>query len=66
MIFEYFLHDRPITAPHYLNPSIVMRSNLYLFRETRHLRRAPARLAPAGSDSALASTGAGLDQRSKS
>lgn len=35
LIMEHILHDSPIPTAHYLNPAIVMRSNLYLFRETR-------------------------------
>jgi len=38
LIIEHALHGRPIPAAYHLNPAIVMRSNLYLFRETRHLR----------------------------
>ena len=37
-IVENVLHDRPIPKNNYLSPAIVMRSNLYLFRETRDLR----------------------------
>jgi LacI family transcriptional regulator len=35
LIVEHVLHNRPIPINYYLNPAIVMRSNLYLFRETR-------------------------------
>jgi LacI family transcriptional regulator len=38
LIVEHALHGRPIPASYHLNPAIVMRSNLYLFRETRHLK----------------------------
>lgn len=38
LIVEHVFHGRPIPATSFLNPSIVMQSNLYLFRETRHLR----------------------------
>src|ERR1035438_10182685 len=37
-IVENLLHDRPIPKNNYLIPAIVMRSNLYLFRETRDRR----------------------------
>ena len=42
LIIEQALHGRPLPAANYLNPAIVMRSNLYLFRETRHLKPAPS------------------------
>ena len=42
LITEYALHRRPIPTTYHLNPAIVMRSNLYAFRETRHLK-APSR-----------------------
>ena len=38
LIVDHALHRRPIPATYYLNPAIVMRSNLYLFRETRDLQ----------------------------
>jgi LacI family transcriptional regulator len=38
LIIEHALHGRPIPATYHLNPAIVMRSNLYLFRETRHIQ----------------------------
>ena len=41
LIIERVLHGRPIPNTHYLNPAVVMRSNLYQFRETRHLRQRP-------------------------
>ena len=42
LIIEQALHGRPLPAAYHLNPAIVMRSNLYLFRETRHLKPAPS------------------------
>lgn len=45
LIVEHALHGRPIPTAYYLNPAIVMRSNLYEFRETRHLKP-PPRLYP--------------------
>ena len=41
MIVEHALRDRPIPTTRYLAPALVMRSNLYLFRETRHLEPRP-------------------------
>jgi LacI family transcriptional regulator len=46
LIIERTLHGRPIPPTYYLNPAIVMRSNLYRFRETRHLRRSPDEATP--------------------
>lgn len=37
LLVEHFLHDRKIPPTHYLTPAIIMRSNLHLFRETRHM-----------------------------
>jgi len=46
LLIEHALHGRPVPTHHHLNPAIVMRSNLYLFRETRHLKpRAPQNAA---------------------
>jgi LacI family transcriptional regulator len=41
LITEHALHGRPIPSTYHLNPAIVMRSNLYMFRETRHLKPTP-------------------------
>jgi LacI family transcriptional regulator len=41
MIVEHALRGHPIPTTHYLGPALVMRSNLYLFRETRHLKPPP-------------------------
>jgi LacI family transcriptional regulator len=49
LIVDHAFHGRPIPPAYFLNPAIVMRSNLYLFRETRHLKPAPHR-HPATSD----------------
>jgi LacI family transcriptional regulator len=38
LIVDHVLHGRPIPPTYYLNPAIVMRSNLYLFRETHDLQ----------------------------
>jgi len=38
LITEHALYGRPIPSHYHLSPTIVMRSNLYLFRETRHLK----------------------------
>jgi LacI family transcriptional regulator len=43
LITEHALHGRPIPTTYHLSPAIVMRSNLYVFRETRHLKPAPRR-----------------------
>jgi LacI family transcriptional regulator len=51
LIIEHALHGRPIPTTYYLNPAIVMRSNLYLFRETRQLKP-PPRQYPAAHDEA--------------
>jgi LacI family transcriptional regulator len=40
LLIEHALHGRPIPSAYHLNPAIVMRSNLYVFRETRHLKPA--------------------------
>lgn len=61
LIVENIFHGHPIPATHFLNPAIVMRSNLYLFRETRHLQPVSAQIAPTGSDTALAAAGVGLE-----
>ena len=65
LITEHLIHGRPIPVTHYLNPSIVMRSNLYLFRETRHLRPLSGQFAPVGTEPALAVPVVGLQQGSK-
>jgi LacI family transcriptional regulator len=36
LIVDHAINRRPIPRTYYLNPSIVMRSNLHLFREIRH------------------------------
>ncbi|MGH9447281.1 MAG: substrate-binding domain-containing protein [Terriglobia bacterium] len=36
LIVDHIVHGQPIPRTHYLNPSLVMHSNLYLFREIRH------------------------------
>lgn len=41
LMVEHSLHGRPLPAAYHLNPTLVMRSNLYLFRETRHLKPGP-------------------------
>jgi LacI family transcriptional regulator len=41
LITEHALHGRPIPSHYHFSPAIVMRSNLYLFRETRHLKPPP-------------------------
>ena len=38
LITEQALHGRPIPSHYHLSPTIVMRSNLYLFRETRQMK----------------------------
>ena len=58
LIVENAFHGRAIPATHYLNPAIVLRSNLYQFRETRHLQTASSRPVPAESERELAATGA--------
>ena len=58
LVVDHFFHGRSIPATHYLNPSIVLRSNLYLFRETRHLRPAPTRVVPAEREGELTAVGA--------
>ncbi len=58
LIVEHAFHGRSIPATHYLNPAIVLKSNLYLFRETRHLRVASSRPVPAEGERELAVTGA--------
>jgi len=50
LIVEHALHGHPIPAAFYLNPAIVMRSNLYLFRETRHLKPVPHQHLPAKNE----------------
>jgi LacI family transcriptional regulator len=45
MLIEHALHGRPVPSLYHLNPAVVMRSNLYLFRETRHLKP-PLRPSP--------------------
>ena len=32
---EHLLHDAELST-HYLNPAVILRSNLHLFRETKH------------------------------
>jgi LacI family transcriptional regulator len=41
LIVDHVLTGRPIPTPHYLNPNIVLRSNLHLFREARRIPHAP-------------------------
>ena len=65
LIAEHIFHGRPIPVTHYLNPSIVMRSNLYLFRETRHSRSAPSQFAPIENGTALAVFGAKMEPESR-
>ncbi len=36
LVVDHMLHGRPIPHTYYLNPGIVMRTNLSLFREIRH------------------------------
>lgn len=66
MIAEHIFHGHPIPVTHYLNPSIVMRSNLYLFRETRHLRPVSSQFASGENEAALAISGARLEPESRS
>jgi LacI family transcriptional regulator len=63
LIVEHALHGRPIPAAYYLNPAIVMRSNLYLFRETRHLKPAPPQNAVANDEATSGQAITGLEQR---
>ena len=62
LIVEHALHGRPIPAAYYLNPAIVMRSNLYLFRETRHLKPVPRQNAVANDEATSGQAITGLEQ----
>jgi len=63
LITEHALHGRPIPSRYHLSPAIVMRSNLYLFRETRHLKSPPRRLPDANQENTSGLAVAGLDRR---
>jgi LacI family transcriptional regulator len=54
LIIEHALQGRPIPTTYHLNPALVMRSNLYAFRETRHLKP-PPRQYPAANDKGTSS-----------
>jgi len=63
LIVEHALHGRPIPTAYYLNPAIVMRSNLYLFRETRHLKPVPSQNPAANELAASSAAVAALDRQ---
>ena len=65
LIMENFFHARPIPATSFLNPAIVMRSNLYVFRETRHLRPLSGQSAAVAGDTKLAAIDVAPEQGSK-
>jgi LacI family transcriptional regulator len=64
LIVDHVLHGRPIPVTHYLNPAIVMRSNLYLFRETRHLKPQPRQFPAANDEVTSGRAIRGLEERS--
>jgi LacI family transcriptional regulator len=47
LIVNHVLRSRPLPPTHHVNPAIVLRSNLNLFRETRQLASANAPAVPA-------------------
>jgi LacI family transcriptional regulator, galactose operon repressor len=57
LIAEHAFHRRPIPSTYFLGPAIVMRSNLYLFRETRHMRQLPGQLDSGVLGTSLAASG---------
>jgi LacI family transcriptional regulator len=65
LIIEHALHGRPIPTTYHLNPAIVMRSNLYLFRETRHLKPAPHHSPEANNEITFGQAIAGLEEVAK-
>ncbi len=60
LIAENILHGHPMPLTHFLNPAIVMRSNLYLFRETRGLQPLPIQSLPIETGTAPAEALVGL------
>lgn len=65
LIAEHIFHGRPIPPSNFLGPAIVMRSNLYLFRETRHLQQVSGQFDLVGGETGLAAMGGRLEQGSK-
>jgi LacI family transcriptional regulator len=63
LITEHALHGRPIPTTYHLNPAIVMRSNLYVFRETRHLKPPLRQYPAANNDAASSQAVTGLEER---
>jgi len=63
LIIQGALHGRPIPPTYFLNPAIVMRSNLYLFRETRHLKPPPRQYPAAKNDAASSQPLRGSEER---
>ena len=63
LITEHALHGRSVPTAYHLNPAIVMRSNLYLFRETRHLKPAPRQYPPANNEATSGQAVTGLEER---
>jgi LacI family transcriptional regulator len=49
LLGDHFIHGRPLPPTHYLNPQIVMYSNLRLFRETRLTDRADGSPLPSST-----------------
>lgn len=61
LLIEHALHGRPLPTFYHLNPAIVMRSNLYLFRETRHLKPRASQSAAPIEEAALGQTAVGSE-----
>jgi LacI family transcriptional regulator len=62
LIVEHAFHGRPIPSTYYLNPAIVMRSNLYEFRETRHLKPPPRTYPEANKQKISGRTAMGTEE----
>lgn len=63
LIIEHALHGRPIPSHYHFSPAIVMRSNLYLFRETRHLKPSIRQLTSPNPEATSDLTPTSLDRQ---
>lgn len=62
LIIEHALHGRPIPSTYYLSPAIVMRANLYEFRETRHLKPPPRLYPESNKEKSSGRTTTGIEE----
>ena len=63
LIIEQALQGRPIPTTYHLNPALVMRSNLYVFRETRHMKPPPRQYPAANNEASSGQAITGLEER---